>query len=72
MKPAHDLSKKTAIIRLVNLSDKAGKSTVKLAAKAKITPVNLAEEVCGDTVAVADSFVAEAAPWQVVTYKLEF
>ena len=72
LKPAQNLNKKTAILRLVNLSGKAGKSTVKLAAKAKITPVNLAEEACGGVIAEADSFIAEATPWQVVTYKLEF
>ena len=71
LKPAHDLSKKTVILRLVNLSGKPGKSPVKLAASAKITPVNLAEEVCGETVSGTE-FTAEASPWQVVSYKLEF
>ena len=71
LKPAHDLSRKTVILRLVNLSGKPGKSPVKLAASAKITPVNLAEEVCGETVSGTE-FTAEASPWQVVSYKLEF
>ena len=71
LKPAHNLSKKTVILRLVNLSGKKAASTVKLCAEAKVTPVNLAEEVSGDTV-TAKTFTAEAAPWQVISYKLEF